>query len=351
MNKDIQFGAQFSDKKKQAFYNDLYLLFDSGLDMKRVLELIVTEQKNKKDKDLLDRVNKKVITGINLSEALSAERDFTEYEVFSVKIGEESGKLIDVLFHLKNYYQKRIEQKRLIKSALSYPLTILGVAIAAVVFMIGFVVPTFAETFKTFDAELPGITKWLISFSNGFLTYSIIFLILIAIIIIGYQFVKSEPIIKKWKDKLLLSIPFTGEVYHLSKLTQFCENMKLLIGARTSLIESIKLTGRMSVFYPIESRVDQINLDITNGKSLSQSLGEYKIFPSRMIYLIAVGEEVNKLESIFGQLGDLYGSELAYKSKVLGSVLEPVLLLFIACLVGFIVVALYMPMFSLSELI
>lgn len=351
LNKDIQIGAQFTLKKKQALFNDLYLLFHSGLDMKRVLELVVNEQKNKKDKALLQRVYKKVVSGVSLSESLSKEKDFTEYEIYSIQIGEESGQLSEVLFHLKNFFAKRIEQRRLVTSALSYPITVMGIAIAAVTFMIGFVVPTFAETFKTFGAELPAITKWLMSFSEQFPIYAGIFFVATVVVFIGYQLVKKRESVKKWRDIILVSIPFTGKIYHLSKLTQFCENMRLLIGARTSLMESLGLTGRMLDFHPIQSQIDNIKLDITNGSSLSKSLQKVKTFPSRMIYLLAVGEEVNKLEDIFGQLSELYGKELEHKSKILGNVLEPVLLLFIACLVGFIVVALYMPMFSLSELI
>lgn len=351
LNKDIQIGPQITLKKKQALYNDLYLLFHSGLDMKRVLELIVKEQKNKKDKEILSRINQKVVSGISLSEALKAERDFTEYEIYSVKIGEESGKLKDVLFHLKNYYSKRIEQKRLVTSALSYPVTILIIAISSVTFMLGFVVPIFAETFKSFGAELPAITQWLIDFSGSFTTYAILTFIVVVGLIVTYQIVKKNEQVRKWKDRLLVKLPFTGRIYHLSKLTQFCENMKLLIGAKTSLIESLSLTGRMLNFYPIQNAMQQVNKDITNGINLSASLAKFSTFPSRMTYLIAVGEEVNKLEDIFSQLSELYGNELEHRSKILGSVLEPLLLIFIAFLVGFIVIALYMPMFSLSELI
>jgi len=351
LNKDIQIGAQFTLKKKQALFNDLYLLFHSGLDMKRVLELVVNEQKNKKDKALLERIYKKVVSGVSLSKALSAEKDFTEYEIYSIQIGEESGQLSEVLFHLKNYFAKRIEQKRLVTSALSYPITVLGIAIAAVTFMIGFVVPTFADTFKTFGAELPAITAWLVGFSENFGLYASVFFGGLIALLIGYQFVKNEDSVKKLRDKFLLSIPFTGKIYHLSKLTQFCENMKLLTGAKTALIESLSLTGRMLDFYPIQSKMEGIKHEITNGSSLSKSLSKVSVFPSRMVYLLAVGEEVNKLEDIFGQLSELYGNELEHKSKILGNVLEPVLLLFIAVLVGFIVIALYMPMFSLSELV
>jgi type IV pilus assembly protein PilC len=351
LNKDIQIGARFNIKKKQSLYNDLFLLFNSGLDMKRVLELIVEEQKNKKEKEILNRIYQKVIKGETLSNAFAAEKDFTEYETFSLKIGEESGKLTEVLSHLKNYYQKRIEQKRQVASALSYPLVVLFIAIAAVTFMIGFVVPTFAKTFKTFNAELPGITKWLIAFSEDFSTYATICLVILVTITILYQYFKKHESVRKWKAKLILIIPFIGKIYYLSRLTQFCENMKLLVSAKTSLIESLELTSKMIDFYPVQFALKQSKIDIMKGSSLSESLKNFKIFPSRMVYLLAVGEEVNKLEEIFGQMGDLYASELEHKSKILGSVLEPILLIFIACLVGFIVIALYMPMFSLSELI
>lgn len=351
LNKDIKIGAQFNLKKKQALYNDLYLLFHSGLDMKRVLELIVDEQKKKKDKAILDRIYQKVIKGEKLSEAFKAERDFSEYETFSLQIGEESGKLKEVLEHLKNYYQKRIEQKRQVTSALSYPIVVLCIALAAVTFMIGFVVPTFAKTFKTFDAELPAITAWLIEFSDNFTSYVFAFIISLLGSILLYQLFKEKEIVQRIKSNLALKTPFVGSILHLSKLTQFCENMKLLVSAKTSLIEALDLTSKMVKFYPIKKGLIDAQVQVMNGSGLSESLKSHKIFPSRMIYLLAVGEEVNKLEDIFSQLAELYGNELEHKSKILGSVLEPVLLVFIACLVGFIVIALYMPMFSLSDLI
>lgn len=351
LNREINLFPQFNLKKKQAFYNDLYLLFHSGLDMKRVLELIVEEQKNKKDKIILKTIYDSVLTGTSLSEALSQHKDFTEYEIFSVKIGEESGMLTDVLQHLKTHFQKKIEQKRLVASALSYPITVLCIAIAAVTFMIGFVVPTFADTYKTFDAELPAITQGLIDFSNSFGIYASVFFSSIVGITILYMLYKKNNNVRKWKAKLLLSIPFLGKIIQLSKLTQFCENMNLLTSSKTSLIEALSLTSRMIDFHPLQVGLNDAKEKVMNGLSLSDSLKAHSIFPSRMVYLIAVGEEVNKLENIFKQLSELYGTELEHKSKLMGTILEPLLLVFIGALVGFIVIALYMPMFSISELI
>lgn len=351
LNKDINLGSVFSNKKKQELYNGLYLLFVSGLDMKRVLELVVSEKKSKKEKIILDRVNQNVIKGHNLSEALSFEKDFTDYEIYSLQIGEQSGQLVEVLFHLKNYFQKKIEQKRIVTSALAYPITVLFIAIAAVSFMIGFVVPTFAKTFNTFGAELPAITQGLIDFSTNFDTIVIVVLAATTVAVVLYFIFRQHVLFRKYAAKVTLSIPFIGNIILLSKLTQFSENMKLLMSSRTSLIESLGLTSKMLRFYPMQTALSGCKNQIMNGKSLSESMSAYKIFPSRMVYLLAVGEEVNKLDSIFEQLSELYGNELEHKSKILGSVLEPILLIFIAVLVGFIVIALYMPMFSLSDLL
>lgn len=351
LNKDIQLTKRFTNKKKQALYNDLFLLLNAGLDIKRVLELVVEEQSNDKEKKVLTEVYNNVLKGVSLSESLGRNKDFSEYEIYSLKIGEEAGQLSKVLSHLRDYYAKKIEQKRLITSALSYPVIVLVIAISAVAFMIGFVVPKFTATYKSFNAELPPITQMLIDFSDNFDLIAMCFIgflvLIVAIVIIS----KDKLWFKKLKAKILLSIPFIGDIIKLSKLTQFCQSMELLTSARTPLIDSIDLTGRMLDFYPVQKALIESKADILNGESLSKSLSKHSFFPSRMNYLLGVGEEVNKLEEIFKQLGALYSDELGHKSKVIGTVLEPVLLVFIAILVGFIVVALYMPMFSLSELL
>ena len=351
LNKDIQLGKRFTNKKKQALYNDLFLLLNAGLDIKRVLELVVEEQSNEKEKVILTEVYNNVLKGESLSESIRRNKDFSEYEIYSIKIGEEAGKLSQVLSHLKDYYAKKIEQKRLITSALSYPVIVLLIAISAVTFMIGFVVPKFAATYKSFNADLPAVTQILVDFSDNFYLISMYFIVFLVSIFVLISVSNKKTWFKKFKASFFLSIPFIGNIIKLSKLTQFCQSMELLTSAKTPLIDSIDLTGRMLDFYPIKFALQEAKIDILNGMSLSKSLSKHKFFPTRMNYLLGVGEEVNKLEEIFNQLGELYGNELEHKSKVIGTVLEPVLLIFIAILVGFIVVALYMPMFSLSDLL
>lgn len=349
LNKDISFKKGISLKRKQALFNDLFLLINAGLDIKRVLELVTSEQKKKKDKELLNGIYQNVLTGGSLSEALSHSKVFDKYEVYCIKIGEESGRLASVLKHLAHFFEKKIEQKRVVTSALSYPVVVLCIAILAVVFMIGYVVPTFADTYNNFDAELPAITQWLVSFSASFPLYLSLFIGSILAIVFVFVFFKNHDWLRKFKAKFLLNIPFIGKIIRTSWLNQFCLSMHLLTNAKTPLIESLGLVKNMLDFYPLSKALAYTEDQIIKGKSLSKSFSEFSFFPSRMVYLINVGEEVNELEDIFHQLSVLYTKELEHKSKILGSVLEPVLLLFIGALVGFIVVAMYLPMFSLSE--
>lgn len=352
LNKDISFGrGGLSDKKKQAIFNDLHLLLEAGLDIKRVLELIVEEQKKKKDKEILEEIYKKVITGNSLSEAMEMSTYFTTYECYSVKIGEESGKLDEVLMHLRNHFEKKIDQKRQITSALSYPVLVMVVAFGAVAFMIGFVVPTFADTFKKLDIELPAVTKFIISLSDSFASIALGGLAVFAVMGAFYYLNKDKTWFQKGKAKVLLSLPVFGGILHLSYLTQFSQSMSLLLRAKTPLLDALGLIKKMINSYDLEQALDASKEEIMKGESLATTFSKYKIFPSRMIYLIGVGEEVNKLDGIFSQLAELYSKELEHRSKLLSTVIEPILIVFLGLIVGFILVAMYLPMFSITDML
>ena len=352
LNKDISFSSRgLPDKKKQAIFNDLHLLLHAGLDVKRVLELIVAEQKKAKEKAILEAIYQEVIQGSSLSEAMEKSSHFSVYECYSVKIGEESGKLDEVLLHLRNHFEKKIEQRRQIVSALSYPLIVMFVAFGAVAFMIGFVVPTFSDTFKKFDIELPAITRWIIAISNSFDQIMLVFAALVIGLLVFFKVNQAKPWFQKWLAKLLLRLPVFGRVLHLSYLTQFSQSMALLLSARTPLLDALDLIQKMINSYDLKQALEQGKAEILKGESLAKTMEAHKIFPSRMVYLVGVGEEVNKLDDIFSQLSELYSKELEHRSKLLSTVIEPILIVFLGLVVGFSLVAMYLPMFSITEML
>ncbi len=353
LNKDIKlFGNQLKDKKKQNFYLDLNVLLSSGIDIKTSLEIICSDAVKKEDKTLFEKIKNDIIEGSGLSDALLKSNKFSTYEIFSIKIGEESGKLTEVIKNLCEYYTKKIEQSRKIVSAFSYPAIVLSTAIVAIVFMLNFIVPMFEDVFKRFNnKELPGITKFIIDVSNFFSTHFFTGIVLIMAIVITLYSVKKKDWYRNYASRLSMRTPIFGEILRKIYLGRFCMSMELLTGAKVPLINAIRLLKKMIGFYPIEISLNKIEDDLLHGKSLHESMATFKIYDKRMISLIKVAEEVNQLEEVFGKLKKQYADDVDYKTSTMGSMLEPFIIIFIGLFVGIVLIAMYLPMFQLSTTI
>src|ERR1700712_4567759 len=182
-NRDISFGSkELSDKKKEYLYLELSSLLQAGINLKSSFELITADQQKEKDKELYINIQQSVLNGTTFSKALQQTGKFSLYEVFSLQIGEETGKLIEVLQDLAKFYQNKIKQHRKIVSALTYPCVAMTTSLGAVFFMLKFVVPMFGDVFKRFGGHLPWITEKIISVSqaleNNFMRFVILLLLL-----------------------------------------------------------------------------------------------------------------------------------------------------------------------------
>lgn len=349
LNKDIKlFGESFGNKKKELFYSELSVLISSGVDFKTALEIIEDEQQKEKDKKLMKKIHLSVVGGKSFSEAIFETDQFSEYEYYSIKIGEESGQIIKVLNELSGYFSKRIKQKRQLINALTYPIVITCTAIGAVVFMITFIVPMFADVFKRFNGDLPALTKIIISASNYLSNYILYYLlVLIFFIFILYKSSHTETY-KKISSKLLLKMPIFGELFQKIYLARFCQSMNLLIGSKTPITQSIDLVKKMVGFYPLEKSLEEINQRIIKGESLSKCLSEYPIYTKKLVSLIKVAEEINQMDVMFDKLAKQYMDEVEHQTSIIGTLLEPLIIIFLGALVAIILIAMYLPMFQLS---
>ena len=184
LNKDISFGGGgLSDKKKESFYHELSILLAAGIDIKTAFELILSEQKNEKDKQLFDSIMNSIVNGSTFATALSNKKEFTMYEHVSVQIGEETGKLVIVLDQLAIYYKDKIAQKRQIVSSLSYPAIVLCTSFGAIFFMLNFVVPMFSDIFKRFGGKLPAVTQFIIDAADFMNRFGLLLILVIASLI------------------------------------------------------------------------------------------------------------------------------------------------------------------------
>lgn len=350
LNKDIQlFGSGMSDKKKEGFYSELSILFSAGVDIRSALELIEEEQVKEKDKVVFRSIKESIISGNNLSAAIEKTGLFSAYEIFSLQIGEESGRLTEVLAELSIFFNKKIQQKRQLTSALSYPIVVFVSSFGAVFFMMKFVVPMFADVFKRFKGDLPYFTRLIIHLSDAFANYSLYFFILTISISIFLYSSRKALWFRKVSSNLIVKAPIVGPLIVKIYLARFCQSMQLLISAKTPLVKSIDLVRKMVEFYPIEASLTQVQEQILKGKPLHQCLAEFPIYSKRMISLIKVAEEVNQLDTMFEKLAKQYSDEAEHQTSIMGSLIEPVMIIFLGLLVAFILVAMYLPLFQMSS--
>lgn len=350
LNKEISFGSkELEDKKKEYLYLELSSLLQAGINLKSSFEMVTADQQKEKDKELFKNIQDAILSGKPFSEALQETRKFSLYEVYSLQIGEETGKLIEVLHDLAKFYQNKIKQRRKIVSSLTYPCVVLTTSLGAVFFMLKFVVPMFGDVFKRFGGQLPWITEKILEVSNSLENGFWKFMVLVALIAGFILYTRKTEQFRRISSKLLMRIPVVGNLVQKIYLARFCNSMRLLINAKLPLLRAISLIRQMIYFYPIESSLQKVEDDILNGKSLHESLQQFKIYPSKMIQLVKVGEETNQLDLFFGKISEQYIDEVEYKTSTLSSMMEPLIIIFLGLIVGVILVSMYLPMLQMSN--
>jgi type II secretory pathway component PulF len=347
----VLFNKAFSNKIKEDFYTELSVLLKAGVPLKDSLDLIQKSQRKKQDGDVLNRVSQDIVSGQTLSEALKSQKQFTDYEYYSLKIGEETGTLSQVTEQLGHFFARKNEQRRNLISALTYPVIILSTAVLVVAFMLRFVVPMFQDIFKQQGVELPAITVFIIGVSDFVQKYGLLILLMIIALIASKSYFNKKKRFKQFKDTFILKIPFIGNFVKAIYLSQFTQAVALLTASKVPVVNSIQLVKQMIDFYPLQHALDAVEQHILKGQSLSQSLVQHTLFGDKMIALVKVAEETNQTEYIFDRLNMQYNTQVQQQSKMLSTIMEPFIILIVGVLVGVILIAMYLPMFKLSSVI
>jgi len=351
LDTDISFGnGQITDRKKEGFYLELSMLLLSGVDLKTAFELVLIDQKKGKEQAVFETVRTDVLKGDSLSQAIHRQSGkFSDYEYYSIQIGEETGKLGEVLKELAQYYKNKIAQRRKIISALTYPLIVLCTSLGAVFFMLKYVVPMFADVFTRFGGELPGITAFILRMS-GLLDRTFGWILLGILVIVVFLYIhRTKTWYRKWSSTILLHMPLVGEIVRKIHLARFANTMRLLVSTNTPLLQAIQLVRQMSDFYPIEQSLLQTEELILHGESLHASLARFDFYPAKLVQLVKVGEEVNRLDFFFDKIAAQLTEEVEYQTSTISTVLEPLIIIFLGLVVGLILIAMYLPMFQMSN--
>ncbi len=349
-SKDISFSKNFSDKKKEQFYKQFSLLLKSNIDFEESLNILADQFKNKVDKELILNLKNRVVSGVSLYEAMEVSKNFSTYEYYSVKIGEETKRLDDILQELQKYFDRKIKMRRQIVSVMTYPIFVLSVTFAVLYFMLNNVVPMFGAIFQQFGEDLPMITKKIIYLSDNFPFYLKIFLTITISIVVFHFFNRKKLFYRSFISKIIVRLPYFGDLVQKIYLARFTQTLNLLLSAKTPLVISLELTEKMIGFYPIESTLNDIRNNITKGSSLNAAMGNHSVYGHKMISMIKVAEQINTLDSMFETITEQYNEEIEHSTKMIGVVMEPIIILIIGSVVGVIMIAMYSPIFNLSKI-
>lgn len=339
---------KMTDRRKEFFYLELFSMLDAGLDLKKALDIFINQQSDEFERHLFNQIRTSLIHGKSLSESMKISEVFTPYEFYCVQIGEESGQQHKVLAGLAQYFNNKVKIKSQLIKSLSYPLVILIASVAAISFMLAFIVPMFTDIFKRFNGELPMLTRFFISLSSALGNYLYYILLAAILLVVVFRNLLRKKDFNRQLQFFYLKVPYLGKLLLSIYNARFCSSMSLLVGAKVPLVNSIQLVNKMVDFYPIQVVMDAVEKDILKGQTFHDSLSKHKLFDEKTLSMIRIGEEVNKLEVFFEKLHQRFVDDVDVKTNALNTFLEPLIIMILGIVIGLILVAMYLPMFKLS---
>jgi type IV pilus assembly protein PilC len=330
----------------------LSTMVQSGMSLLRALYVIEEQTESEKLRGIWIEVRKDVEAGVALSDALQRHPDaFNELYVAMVQAGETGGILDQTLVRVAEQLEKDAALRRQIKAAMVYPSLIGGFAFVVLFALVTFLVPVFEKIFKDFGGELPAITKFTVWLSHMFTQrWYVMFAVIFAIVWLFRYWKGSERGRIQW-DKLKLKCPMKiGDIVQKVCLARFSRTFSGLIAAGVPMLEAIEITGKTSGNKVIEMAMDDVRDSVKKGGSLTQPMTKVpEAFPVMVTQMIGVGEETGALETMMSKVADFYEEQVDAAVKALTSILEPVMIVVVGAIVGFIVISMYLPMFKVYD--
>lgn len=325
------------------------IILKSGVPIARTVQLIGEKMTNRPLKRMLRNVAKDVEAGRSLSGSFTerGEKLLPPTFIETIRAGEESGSLDRSFESMSRHYEKQSKTQAKVKSAMIYPAFVLMIAVAVVAVLMVKVVPTFTATFEELGAELPGMTKALIAISNFFRAHGLKLLALFAILVIALKLYGNTEEGRIRLDKLQLKLPILGNIARLNAASQYANTMAMMLEAGLPLSKAISITAKVMDNYYIGQSVGKIATRLEEGETLGTSLGEAKCLPDILVDMNMVGEETGELEKTLNTIAGYYDSELEQATADALAKLEPAILCALAVVAGFIVISMYMAMFSM----
>ena len=345
------FGDTIVPKDIMLFTRQICTMLSSGIAVVQALDMVGNSNRKPKVKALILDIKSEVESGMAFSKALGKHHlYFNDLYCSLVHAGEEAGVLEVLLDKIATYLEKSEALKAKVKKALTYPVIVLVFAFVVTAILLLFVIPTFEDLFKGFGAELPALTRMVIDLSKVFQEYWYLIIGGPVVAIVGFiETRKRSRAFAQWLDRMVLQLPLIGDLVACSANARFSRTLSTLFSGGVPLVDAMLSVAGATGNYVYEKAVLEMRESVSIGQQLNFAMRQTSLFPDMVIQMIAIGEEAGSLGDMLAKVADFYEAEVDQKVDQLTTMIEPLLMAFLAGVVGTLVVAMYLPIFKLAS--
>ncbi len=341
-----------TNKDLVVFTHQLATLIRAGVPLLECLDILSSEAENPTLKQIIDRIREAVERGTLLAQAMSVYPDlFHEFYRSMVEVGETTGRLDESLAQLAIYLDKQAQLRAKILSALAYPGLLVTVAITVLVFLLIWVVPLFSGLFQDMGESLPWLTQMVIQVADSIRTHWLVVAGILGGTVLGVKWMLHDGSGRKVIDGLILRIPFLGSVFRKAAIVRFARTLGFLIRRGVSLLPAMDVAGTVMGNRVLAKSLKNSAAEVQDGKPLSETLRTSGEFPPLVTQMIKVGESTGSLDDMLDKVADLFEQEVDRSVATFTSVLEPLVILVVGSGIALVVVAMYLPIFSIGSVI
>jgi type IV pilus assembly protein PilC len=339
-----------SIRDRALFANKLFALLTAGVPIVRSLSLLSKQQKQPLFKRALESILQEVNQGNTMGSAMRKwPKVFDQLSIAMVDAGESGGVLDESLQRLAKLLEQHAKLQNEIKAAMGYPTIVLAVAVLVFLGLTMFLIPTYAKIFDTLHADLPPLTLFMVSLSGILRSWFWLLLVIVAIGIGLFRRYYASADGKLVIDEKLLQIPLFGELLQKSATAKFCRTFSSLSRAGVPILTSLEIVSETTGNAKISKTIRESRKDVMEGMPLSTALNRHKVFPELALSMLAIGEETGSVEIIISKMADFYEDEVSTIVKALTSMLEPAMIVIVGGIVAVVLLAMYLPMFSIYD--
>ncbi|TFE01017.1 type II secretion system F family protein [Jeotgalibacillus salarius] len=348
LNKDIAIGNPVKLQHLVIFVRQFSTLLKAGVTVVDATAILAQQTESKPLKKALLSVESELREGNTLSDALSKfNRIFEPFFVNMLRSGEASGNLDETLERLGDHYEKQYNTRQKIRSALSYPIVVGIVALGVVIFLLTSVVPTFVNMFADFGGELPLITQFVLNASDFMVDWWYIVILLIVGLFAGISTLKKHPKTKYQFDSFVLRIPLFGKLIQKAVLARLTRTLSSLFSSSVPILQALAIAETIVENEVVAKVIRESRDSLERGNSLTEPMKNHWAFPPLISQMIQIGEQTGSLDAMLGKVADFYEKEVDHATEQLKSLIEPLMIVFLAAVVGTIVTAIMVPMFEI----